>query len=693
MVDVPSSTRGKILRSSTFARRLPGTLALALGASLALPASAYAVHWPLFGGDNGRSGYQPVGEGGVPVKSRYARTAPSDRFLKTSILTSTGTPDTQRVIYGTVSPSEVMQGATANANGRVHLRILGSGAAVGVEEGVKIDDGVADPDVFGPGAAAPEPASVSFADTSGATGLGQVFAVHNDDDQSQTGDIAIAQVDQNGGRLVQDVPLAGTEGFSIRSSPAVTGPAPESGNRTLFFLATNGVLTRLYRVPLTAAGSLGAAIGTPASRDVPGANATSSPTLVFLNNAQGGATPYVAVGTNTATSVQTFTVGTLGDGPASGNLGGTAQTASVPITPGGTTPGAPGSGAAKAPFVYVAVAAGTSTIVYKLVQNGNARTLETAATSSPLRGLPAPALTTTQEVEAAGPGNGSVVVTTARNLYVLRVSDLATSGRLSSRLLRAGTSGFGQTTAATSGGHIYVTNDEGRQYVLRLRDAQPVRGRARRARRGRPVRSLRAQFVESSRNAAPRLDNSGMGQPSISRGYVQFGSQKGLFVYANACGNAIAGTPGPDTILGTSAGDRVSAGDGDDRVTGVRGDDCLFGDPGVDRLDGGSGDDLLLGRFGNDALAGGTGNDRISGSDGNDRLSGGSGADRLTGGDDRDSLLGGAGRDSLSGGDGRDRLNAADGRGERVNCGAGRDIARVDRFDRAFRCERVLRGR
>ena len=682
------------MRGSTFTRRARITIALAALASVALPASASAVHWPLFGGDNGHSGYQPVGEGSVPVKLRYAKTSEADQFLKTSILTSTGNPDAQRVIYGTVSPNEVMQGATANANGRVHLRVLQSGAPVGAADGVKIDDGIADPDVFGPGAAAPEPASVSFADTSGATGLGQVFAVHNDDDQSATvGDIAIAQIDENGGALVQDVPLAGTEGFSIRSSPVVTGPAPDSGNRTLFFLATNGAITRLYRVPLVAAGSLGAAIGAPISRDVPGANATSSPTLVFLNNAQGGATPYVAVGTNTATSVRTFTVGTLGDGPASGNLAGTAQTASVPITPGGLTPGAPGSGATKAPFVYVAVAAGTNTIVYKLAQSGNAPTLDTVATSGQLEGLPAPALTTTQEVEAAGPGDGRVVVTTAANLYVLRVGDLAASGTFSRRLLRAGTTGFEQTTAATSGDLIYVTNDEGRQYVLRLRDAQPVRGRARRPRRGRPVRSLPAQFVESSRNAAPRLDNSGMGQPSISRGFVQFGSQKGLFVYASACGNEVAGTPGPDTIVGTSAGDRVLAAEGDDRVSGVRGDDCLFGDPGVDRLDGGSGDDLLLGRLGDDALSGGPGNDRLAGGDGNDRASGGSGADRLTGGEGRDSLVGGRGRDSFSGGAGRDRLNAVDGRGERVNCGAGRDSARVDRSDRVFGCERVLRSR
>ena len=678
------------MRESTFTSRARVTTVLALVVALAAPASAHAVHWPLFGGDNGRSGYQPVGEGTAPVKFRYARTAASDEFLKTSILTSAGVPSTQRVIYGTVSPAEVMQRATADANGRVHLRILESGAAAGPEQGVKVDDGIADADVFGPGAAAPERASVSFAETSTAIGLGQVFAVHNDDDQSPTGDIAIAQVDENGGNLVQDVPLAGTDGFSIRSSPVITGPAPDTGNRTLFFLATNGAVTRLYRVGLTTPSARGAAIGEPTFRDVPGANATSSPTFVFLNSAQGAATPYVAVGTDSATTVRTFTVGALADGPASGDLAGTAQTPSVPITPSGMTPGAPGSGATKAPFVYVAVAAGAATVVYRLTQNANAQTLDTVGTSGQLQGLPAPALTTTQEVEAAGPVEGEVVVTTAANLYVLRTSDLRTTGTFSSRALRPGTSGFGQTTAATSGDLIYVTNDEGRQFVLRVSDAQPLRGRARRSRSG---RSLPAQFVESSRNAAPRLDNSGMGQPSISRGFVQFGSQKGLFVYVSRCGNDVLGTPAPETLVGTTAGDRIVGAEGDDQLSGLQADDCLAGDAGADQLDGGPGDDTLIGAAGRDRLSGGSGNDRLAGGDDGDRIAGGSGADRLTGGGGGDSLVGGRGRDSFSGGAGRDRLHAADGRGERVDCGAGRDTARVDRFDRVFRCERVVRSR
>lgn len=673
------------MRASTRRKRAGTTLILAVAWAAALPTGASAVHWPLFGGDNGRSGYQPVGEGSVPVKLRYAKTAASDRFIKTSILTSTGMPAAQRVIYGTVNPNEAMQGATADANGRVHLRLLASGTPVGPKDGVKIDDGIADPDVFGPGAAAPEPASVSFADTSSATGLGQVFAVHNDDDQSAVGDIAIAQVDESGGQLVQDVPLADTDGFSIRSSPLVTGPAPDTGNRTLFFLATNGAVTRLYRVPLAAAGSLGALIGAPSFRDVVGANPTSSPTLVFLNNGQGAATPYVAVGTGSATTIRTFTVGTLTDGPASGNLAGTAQTPSVPITPSGLTPGAPTSGAPKAPFLYVAVATGTNTVVYKLSQNANSTTLDTAGTSGQLEGLPAPALTTTQEVEASGPGDGRVVVTTAANLYVLRVGDLATADTYSRRLRAAGTTGFGQTTAATSGDFVYVTNDEGGQLVLRLRDAQPVRGRA--------TRSRPAEFVQSARNAAPRLDNSGMGQPSISRSFVQFGSQKGLFVYVSRCGNEVVGTPAPDTLNGTTGGDRIEGDDGDDQISGLEADDCLNGNSGADRLDGGSGEDLLLGGPGLDRLTGDPGNDRLAGGDGNDRVSGGSGADRLTGGAGRDSLLGGRGRDSFSGGAGGDSLNAADGRAERVNCGAGRDTARVDRFDRVFRCERVRRSR
>src|SRR5688500_2293791 len=42
----------------------------ALTAALATP--AFAVHWPQQGGDAGRSGYQPVGDGAAPVRELWS---------------------------------------------------------------------------------------------------------------------------------------------------------------------------------------------------------------------------------------------------------------------------------------------------------------------------------------------------------------------------------------------------------------------------------------------------------------------------------------------------------------------------------------------------------------------------------------------------------------------------------------------
>ena len=66
---------------------LAGLLAVAGLAAAAGPAAA--VHWPQFGGDNGRSGYQPVDEGAAPVTSVYAKTADTEKFIKTSIVYQT----------------------------------------------------------------------------------------------------------------------------------------------------------------------------------------------------------------------------------------------------------------------------------------------------------------------------------------------------------------------------------------------------------------------------------------------------------------------------------------------------------------------------------------------------------------------------------------------------------------------------
>ena len=176
-----------------------------------------------------------------------------------------------------------------------------------------------------------------------------------------------------------------------------------------------------------------------------------------------------------------------------------------------------------------------------------------------------------------------------------------------------------------------------------------------------------------------------------------------------ACANSRSGDEGNNSIFGSSMGDRITGAAGHDLLSGLLGADCLDGGPGVDRLFGGGGIDSLIGGDDADVLRGDAGDDRLSGDRGRDSLSGGSGRDRLSGGADGDRLTGGSGPDRLDGGAGGDRLSggsgvdryaagsgndtvsARDRRAETVDCGPGRDVARVDRSDRVRRCETVRR--
>ena len=175
-----------------------------------------------------------------------------------------------------------------------------------------------------------------------------------------------------------------------------------------------------------------------------------------------------------------------------------------------------------------------------------------------------------------------------------------------------------------------------------------------------------------------------------------------------SCANDTLGTSSSDTLGGTRMGDRIFGFRGDDRVEAFRGSDCLSGGRGRDRLESDSGNDRLLGDSGDDRLFGGRGRDRLFGGNGDDLLLGGAGPDLISGGRGRDRLFGGLG-DRLFGeegndriylpkaakkvdaGPGDDRVNAANGRRDVVNCGAGRDRVRADRFDRLRGCERVTR--
>jgi len=94
-----------------------------------------------------------------------------------------------------------------------------------------------------------------------------------------------------------------------------------------------------------------------------------------------------------------------------------------------------------------------------------------------------------------------------------------------------------------------------------------------------------------------------------------------------------------------------------------------------------------------DRLTGTTAGDRMLGLAGNDVLKGLAGDDCLTGGAGRDRLIGGAGKDQLVGGAGPDTVRARDRVADRVTCGAGRDVAVVDKVDRVGKDCEVIRRR
>jgi uncharacterized delta-60 repeat protein len=132
------------------------------------------------------------------------------------------------------------------------------------------------------------------------------------------------------------------------------------------------------------------------------------------------------------------------------------------------------------------------------------------------------------------------------------------------------------------------------------------------------------------------------------------------------CANQVIGQKGIDVLTGSPAGDLIRGRLDHDVLFGLGGDDCINGEKGDDKLYGGAGNDVVDGNSGNDEIKGDAGNDR---------------------------LVGGRGFNRYSGGAGNDRIYARNGRAEIVECGPGRDWAKVDRSDRLRRCEAVIRTR
>jgi Ca2+-binding RTX toxin-like protein len=144
------------------------------------------------------------------------------------------------------------------------------------------------------------------------------------------------------------------------------------------------------------------------------------------------------------------------------------------------------------------------------------------------------------------------------------------------------------------------------------------------------------------------------------------------------------GGPGNDVVLGTGGPDDLGGGSGLDSILGFGGKDVLAGGllppspgafpppevgPNNDVLIGGSDNDVLRPNWGSDQILGGTGDDILF--DGEDV------------GGSYDILIGDTGNDVLY------PLNAP-ARQDLTGCGAGTDVAHVDRTDVVVGCERVL---
>jgi Tol biopolymer transport system component len=99
----------------------------------------------------------------------------------------------------------------------------------------------------------------------------------------------------------------------------------------------------------------------------------------------------------------------------------------------------------------------------------------------------------------------------------------------------------------------------------------------------------------------------------------------------------------------------------------------------------------LVGTSGNDVIHGTPGNDRICALPGADTIYAGAGNDFIDAGNGDDRIYPGPGRDTVIAKGGDDVIYARDGQRDWIDCGAGKDVAVVDRQDVARHCEFVAR--
>ena len=155
----------------------------------------------------------------------------------------------------------------------------------------------------------------------------------------------------------------------------------------------------------------------------------------------------------------------------------------------------------------------------------------------------------------------------------------------------------------------------------------------------------------------------------------------------------LPGTPAKDSMYGRAGNDVLLGGDGDDELDGGPGADALSGGPGRDAASyEGAGVDVTLDGVANDGAAGEGDNvlldtEDVYGTEGPDKLTGNRLDNALDGLGGNDQIVGGPGADGLFGGDGDDNINSRDGSPDRVECGAGTDVALIDTRDSVSDCE------
>jgi Ca2+-binding RTX toxin-like protein len=200
---------------------------------------------------------------------------------------------------------------------------------------------------------------------------------------------------------------------------------------------------------------------------------------------------------------------------------------------------------------------------------------------------------------------------------------------------------------------------------------------------------------------------------------------------ASLIGLRMNGGAGDDTLIGSDGDDVMDAGAGDDTMVCGAGHDVMEGNRGDDRMvwNDGDGSDVMDGEAGRDTAEvngaasgenfsvrpngrrvrldrrnlaafkldiGTTERLLVNAGAGDDRISGrkdlaGLTAGNFNGQDGDDTITGTGSADVLTGGRGTDRIRARDRAADKVRCGRGVDVARVDRRDRVRGCDVVLK--